>query len=213
MKRTLRIIGSLVLIIIALILCMFILTFGFVGAWLHTYRVFTFREPIAEVTVSELKEDEKGHYADVKVSVIPDSSALDETLGRQSSAQGAQVYEYKLYGDTVYLGSPIIKFKDQLILFNFKTIYKLGKVYARYDFENQKELSRTPDMASSYDINNGYEDWKTIHDNFTSNNILGFFYRLFVDTTQISSAGVPASTRTLSYTVHMTNTGILWELK
>lgn len=212
MKRALKIIFSLVLIVLFLIACMLIMTFGFVAAWLHTYRVFTFRAPIAEVSVSELKSDEKGEYAEVRVSVITTKSALDESLGRNVD-DGTQVYDYKLYGDTIYLGSPIIKFKDQLILFNFQTIYKLGKVYARYDFDNQKELNRSPEIASSYDINNGYGDWKTIHDNFTSNTIQGFFYRLFVDTTQISSAGVPASNRPLTYTVYMTNTGILWELK
>src|SRR5260221_4487405 len=214
MKSTAKTILSLVLIIIFLISCFALISVGYFGFWLHTYNALTAKTAVAEVTISESKKDDKGQYADVKLKPLQTRSALDTLVNTNANLQNAQdTKDYKLYGDTIYLGAPIIKFKDGLILLNFQTIYRLGKVYARYDFDNQKEINRTPEIASTYDLNGGYADWKAVQDNYTADGLLGNIYRSFVDSVQVSSAGVFVENKPEKYMVYMTNTGLLWEVE
>jgi len=213
MKTTAKTIFSLVLLIIFLVACFGLVTVGYFAAWLQTYKAFTDKTLVAEVTISESKKDDKGSYADVKFTPYQTQSALNTLFSQNNQPVKGDSQSYKLYGDTIYVGGPIIKFKDSLILFNFKTIYKLGKIYARYDLDNSLEQARTPDIASSYDINGGYTDWKYLHDNYVSNNIIGDVYRDFIDTTQISSAGMFVDNKPHTYQVFMTTTGFLWQVE
>ncbi len=214
MRNWIKIIGILSLIIIMLLACITTLIGGASLLWFRTYQVFTERTSVAEVTISELKHDDIGDYADVKVQQISKDSALSAVFGQADSSK--QILEneqdFKIYGDTIYVGGPIIKFKDPLILINFKTMYKLGKIYGRYDLNNELEINKSEaaQQQSSYDLNGGYADWKSLFDNINSQNLLGKFYSLFVDTSQISSAGVFVSGQEQNYTVYITNLGFLW---
>jgi hypothetical protein len=214
MKNVPKTIFSLVLIIVFLVLCIVLMTFASFGIWLRTYKIFTERIPVAEVTISEQKTDEKGQYADVTVTQIKGQSALAAFIdpSGDSDSEKLNSESFKLYGDVIYLGGPIVKFKDSLRLFEFKTIFKVAKLYARYDLDNEKEIARTPEIASSHDLNGGIGGWKNIHDNLSSDNLTGGFYRLFIDTTQLSVPGMYVSNKELHYTVYMTNSGFLWEL-
>lgn len=214
MKYATKIILSLSLVIVFLIACFSFIFVGMTGLFLHTYKVFTFSEPVAKVTISEQKRDDKGEYADVSLTLIEkERSALTYIFAPNDlTSDNGKTFEYKLYGDTVYLGGPMIKFKNELILLNFQTIYKVGKIYARYDLDNELEENRTPDISSTHDLNGGYADWKSVHDNFTSENILGDVLQFFIDSMQISAAGQFVSNRELSYTVFITNNGFLWRL-
>lgn len=212
MKKYLKIIISLILLIVFLITCFFVFTFGYIGFWLHTYNVFTKKTPVAEITISALKQDEKGSYAIVDLQIIKGQSALSSIFVNDLNYRENIKEQYKLYGDTIYIGGPIIKFHDNLILFNFETVYKIGKIFSRYELDKEKEKERSIQTASSYEINGGFNDWKVVHDNLTSDNILGKFYRLFIDTTQISMPGQFVSNKDLKYTLYITNTGYLWKL-
>ncbi len=222
MKYTPKLILSLVLIIVFVVVCFFISIAGYTGLWLQTYKAFTQKTLVAEVTISELKKDDgqgpqgKGEYADVNVTMIQSESALAKIFGvKTSEPEKGNTKSYKLYGDVVYLGGPIVKFKDELTLINFKTIYKVAKVFSRYDLDNTKEINKSAEVLaqSSYDINGGYADWKSIHDNLTSDNLVGSLYRLVLDTTQVSEPGMFISNKSLTYNFYITNTGFLWELK
>ncbi len=214
MNKPAKIISSLVLVCVFLVVCLSLIVLGYSAAWLHTYHAFTAKSPVAEVTISAQKQDAKGQYVDVTFTPLQTQSALLTAIAPNNTTdKKEESVSYKLYGDVVYIGGPIVKFKDELILFNFKTIYKIGKIYARYDLDNDKERARTPDIASTYDINGGFADWKNIHDNLTSDTLLGNILRFFIDTTQVSSPGMFTNNRQSRYTLYITNTGFQWELK
>jgi hypothetical protein len=211
MKGTLKVIGSLILIIIFLVACFGFATIGYFAAWLHTYQVFTEKRPVAEITISEARFDNFGQYADVTFTPIDTESALTKAFSPNSTTETkGTTSAYKLYGEVVYVGGPIVKFHDSLILLNFKTIYKVGRVFARYESDNDLEKERSPEMFSSFDINNGFYDWKDIHDNLTSNNVQGAIYRSLIETTQVSMPGMYISNKEIKYTLYITNNGFLW---
>lgn len=211
MKNAFRTIISLSLIISFLVLCIIVLTAGYAGLWLHTYNVFTQKTKVADIELSELKNDENGDYVNVHLTEYSYGSGLETLL--YSSNYKVQSHEYKIYGDTIYIGGPIVKFKDELILLNFKTMYKLSKIYGRYS-DNDLEISKNADAQkeSSYNLNDGYGEWKTMFENFRSDSLLGKIYRLFIDTTQLSEPGQFASNKALNYSIYISNNGFIWEL-
>lgn len=218
MKRTAKIIVSLALFSLFLILCLVLTIGGYSALLMRTYTVFTQREPVAEVTISEMKEDSYGEYADVYLKVLKvENTALGYLFGTPSTAEDSSdssVYSFKIYGDTVHLSGPIIKFQNGLIFINFETIFKLGQVYGRYNFDNLKEENRPDEAFSSYDINGGISDWQRVfewHQN--DQGLWGSITRLMVDSMQISSEGQAITSQPHKYTVFMTNEGFLWVLE
>jgi hypothetical protein len=204
---------SLALIIVFLIACFSFLSVGYAILFLHTYEVFTFSKPVAEITISGRKTDENGEYADVIIKTLEDTSSALSTLlvgDNDTSTQTEQEYSFKVYGDTVYFSGPMVKFKDGLILLNFKTIYKTGRVYGRYEIDNDKEVNR--EVISSFVIDDGYEEWYGIQKNLAEESVLGTILRLFIDTTQLSSAGQFITDTDQNYKVFITNNGFIWRL-
>jgi hypothetical protein len=216
MKTLSKLTLNLILVIVFLLSCFFIITVGYTSVLLHTYNVFTEREPVAKVTISSLKSDENGKYADVSVRTYQfERSALTSALFSNVSSKTnlSDEINFKLYGDTIYIGGPIIKFKDELILLNFKTIFKLGKIYSRYELDNNLERTRNEKMTSSYDINNGFAEWKTLFDQYQKEGFMGDIIRSIIDSTQLSMAGQMIGSRDIQYTVYITNNGFLWKLE
>jgi hypothetical protein len=213
-KKLFRIIGVLTLIVIFLLSCLIFVIMSYSALLLHTYNVFTYSQPVARVTISEQKYDDLGAYADVELIILErEKSALEYLFSPDRGEYNEiEASKYKLYGDTVYLGGPMIKFKNELIFLNFQTIFKLGKIYARYDLDNNLEINRTPAIASSSDINEGYADWVEINDNFKAPDLLGQFLRSVIDSMQISSAGQFVDDKERSYVLFITNSGFLWRL-
>lgn len=187
------------------------------GFWLHTYKVFTAKTPVAEVIISEMKSDEAGSYADVELIQLTSRSALNNLFNSTPivSFNDEKKSQFKVYGDSIYVGGPIVKFKDELTLLNFRTVYKLGKLYGRYDLDNEQETSKPTDAQeqSSYDLNGGYGEWKTVFDHYSSEDLFGQFIRTFVASTQISTAGVFVQNHSQRYLIFITNTGFLWEVQ
>jgi hypothetical protein len=218
MKRTAKIIVSLVLFSLFLIVCLVLTIGGYTTLLLRTYSVFTQREPVAEVTISEMKEDSYGEYADVYLKVSKkENTALSYIFGAPSTPEtvtDTDEYSFKVYGDTVHLSGPIIKFHNGLIFINFQTIFKLGQVYGRYNFDNQKEQNRPDEAFSSFEINGGISDWQNVFEWYQNDGGLwGRVTRLLVDSMQISSEGQAITSQPQKYTVFMTNEGFLWVLE
>jgi hypothetical protein len=217
MKRTAKIIVSLVLFSLFLIVCLVVTIGGYTALLLRTYNVFTQREPVAEVSISAMKNDSYGDYADVYLKVLkPENTALGFLLNTPETEEQdvTNEYSFKVYGDTVHLSGPIIKFHNGLIFINFQTIYKLGQVYGRYNFDNEKEQNRPDEAFSSFDINGGISDWQRVFEWYQNDGGLwGSITRLMVDSMQISSEGQPITSQPQEYTVFMTNEGFLWVLK
>lgn len=209
MKRTVSILSTLLLGVSLIAVCAFAAALAFFGLWLHTYNVFTERILVAEVNISEQRTDEDGEYADVVYQPYAQQSALSHLFtGPQATDPNAQVQTYKIYGDTVHIGGPILRFYDHLILVNFKTIFKVGTIYGRYNFDNSKELNRK--VISSFELNGGIDPtWRDINDRTTS-----WPYNMFVDFTNISSPGIPISKiRSGNYFLYMTVNGFIFEPK
>lgn len=164
-------------------------------AWLHTYRVFTEKIPVAEVAVSEIQEDDNGEYVDVTIKQIRGQSPLNSIFSPEESDETD--YEttetFKIYGDQVEVGGPIVRFKDFLTLFNFKTVYKVAFIRGEY-VDIDDEDARTAEMPRRYDLNGGYSSWRDVNDSIRSNDFKGSVYKLFIDfMPEIQSAGVIAS--------------------
>lgn len=217
MKTLIKVIISLVLLIVLLIACGAIISIGFVGAWLHTYNAFTSKTKVAEVVISEQKEDENGEYIDVEFTPVKAESAWSRVFfSDKSNDEIGETQYYKLYGDTVHIGGPIVKFEDELILLNFKTIYKVSKIFARYNIDNELEINRneTQQQMSSYDLNGGIDStWKNMHEVLGDGSLKGSVYDLFVDTTQLDVPGQFAANQPREYNLYITNNGFLWEQK
>ena len=209
-KSTLRVIFSLLLVIVFLVVCVVGSGLAFMGAWLHTYNAFTSKELVAELSVSQLKQDENGQYIDVNYKPYVEQSALTTLVsGEKPSTTTSDAQSFKVYGDTVHVGGPIAKFFDTLTLLNFKTVYKIGKLYGRYNLDNNKEINRK--VPASFDLNGGIDaTWQNINDHIDQ-----FPYNLFFETTEISTPGIFASKTggDKVYNLYITNTGFLWELK
>jgi hypothetical protein len=211
MKTILKVTSSTVLLLALLLACTVGFALFFFGAWLHTYQVFTQRTLVAEVSLSPLLADNHGEYINVTYRPYVQESALVGLLAPADDSiswgQGEPL-TFKVYGDSVHIGGPIAKFHDNLILLNFQTIYKVGKLYGRYNIDNEKELNR--EVISSFDLNGGIDaTWQD-----ANNKISSWPYNMFFDTTQLSIPGVFASgEKAQLFDLYITNNGFLWDLR
>jgi hypothetical protein len=115
---------------------------------------------------------------------------------------------YKLYGDTVDIGGPVVKFHNELILLNFETIFKLARIRGVYNADTQKEQNRT--VFSTIDLNGGFDStWWTLNDHEDQ-----WPYYWFVDRVQFSVPGEPGfkGTDLKRYQIVVTNEGFAWNL-
>ena len=215
MKTATKIIFSLTLVSVFLVACV-VLTLGIMsGIVLHTYQVFTDKRPVAEMTISEMKTDEFGEYADVSLKVINrQSTALTWALLNNKSDYEVEfpVKNFKVYGDFVYVGGPVVRFRDELTMLNFKTMFKLVSLSGEYKFELQKEKDRPEQAFSKFQYNGGYDDWKPLFNNWKQTGILGDVYRAFIQTTTDMQVGTDIINRPMNYVVYITNGGFQIEI-
>ncbi len=217
MKIVFKTLRNFLFLTLLFIICISSITLGYTGILLHTYNVYTQKEPVAQVVISEKRNDDKGSFAIVRVKVYNfERTGLTHLLFNNISEKTkiSDELNFKIYGDTVYMGGPIIKFKDEFIFFNFKTLFKIGKIFGRYELDNVAEQDRIKKgINSSFDINNGLSEWRVVFDNYQSKGLLGDIIRIFVDTTQLSMAGQMIGSREIKYTVYITNNGFIWKIE
>ncbi len=217
MRNLVKFTSTLLLFCLFLIICFIITVSGYTALLLRTYSVFTQREEVAKVTISERKQDSLGQYADVYIKIKKsENTAFGQLFGIGSSTtpeSNFDEYSFKIYGDTVHVSGPVIKFRNELIFVNFQTIFKLGQLYGRYNFNNDAEENRPAEAFSSFDINGGISEWQSVFEFYQNDGgFWGWIVRGIVDSTQISSEGQPITSQPHDYTVFITNEGFLWVL-
>ncbi|MFS8131471.1 MAG: hypothetical protein ACMG57_05875 [Candidatus Dojkabacteria bacterium] len=215
MKTATKIIASLLLLIVFISACAALMVGTFAGLFLHTFQVFTDKRPIAELSISEQKTDQYGEYADVSLKIINrQSTALTWALLNNKSDFNAElpVQNFKVYGDFVYVGGPIVRFNDNLTLLNFQTMFKLVSLSGEYKFDLDKEKGRPEQAFSKFQFNGGYDDWKPLFNNWKQTGILGDVYRSFIQTTTDNEVGTDIIGRSMNYIVYITNGGFQIEV-
>jgi len=215
MKTATKIIASLLLIIVFITSCGVLMFGTMAGLFLHTFQVFTEKKEVAELTISEQKTDQYGEYAEVSLKIInKQSTALTWALLNNKSDFNAPlpVQNFKVYGDFVYVGGPIVRFNDNLTLLNFKTMFKLVSLSGEYKFDLDKEKNRPAQAFSKFQFNGGYDDWKPLFNNWKQPGILGDVYRSVVQTTTDNEVGTDIIGRSMNYTVYITNGGFQIEV-
>jgi hypothetical protein len=192
MKTTTKSVSSLILVILFLFACILFLIIVFGAFWLHTFRVFTEQKPVAELAISELKEDELGTYFEVTYRQIKGRSPLTAVFNPSDENDNIlqEAKTFKLYGDQVEVGGPTVKFRDILTLLNFKTVYKVGFIRAEYA-NIEQENARTDSMNRRFDLNGGYESWRDVQENIQRKTIQGRIMKMFIDSLpQIDAQGI-----------------------
>ena len=94
-----------VLLLAFLAVCFFLVSFGYFAAWIHTYNVLTEKRPVAEITVSSLKEDSLGKYFELIYTPIEGENALASIFISQENKQNRKLQSqlFKLYGDQFFI--------------------------------------------------------------------------------------------------------------
>lgn len=212
MKNFLKSTTSLLLVIFFLIACMIVISFIFVSSWLHTYSVFTQQKPVATLSLSEQKIDENGPYVDVTLDIIEGISPTAAIFsGTENQSNNVDTTTYKLYGDFVYLGGPIIKFEDFLTLLNFEIVYKIGQIEAEYTLDLDLEKTRTEETFSTYELNGGIDGWRNVTIAIRDNTFQGQIYSWFIDSIpQIDKQGVAVLDTPQEYTLCVTEEGFFF---
>ncbi len=213
MKTIVKAFGSLLLFTVFLFACFVgvILIFG--AIWLHTYKVFTRQTPVAVLSISEAKTDSYGKYADVTLRQIKGRSPLTAIFNPYDKTQDEldDPQEFKLYGDYVELGGPIMKFEDFLTLLNFQTVYKVALIRGTYEDETA-EKARPSEAFSYYEINGGYEDWRSVYEEMQNpTSFRGRILDIFIDSVpQLDPKGVPVISTPQELTLCITDKGFLF---
>lgn len=184
MKRLSKISLSLVLVVTFFVACFLGMMFLYVANWLNGYAALTGRELVAEIVLSSVKEDGEGKFIEVKYTPVQQQTALVDNVlpARDPSLARGNAQEFKIYGDSVHIGGPVVKFYDQLVLLNYKTVYKVAKIYGRYNLDNEEQNTK---KTSAFDLNGGIDPfWYSLNENEAK-----FPYNLFVDYVQLSTPG------------------------
>lgn len=209
MKNITRVIFSLGLLVIFLVTCLFVTVSLAMGIWLNTYNAFTAKTLVATFTVSQLKEDEGGKYIDVSYQPFQQQTALFYLFNPKNQSIPTQKQDFKLYGDSVHIGGPVVKLHNGLILFNFGAIYKVTNIYGRYNLDVDAENTRI--ISSNFELNGGIDGlWQNISDNENT-----WPTDMFVDTAFLSTpAPIPSSKgqdESRTYNLYITDSGFVPE--
>lgn len=187
-KRTgkISIINLLSTIIFILALVLILSTIFFLGAILHTYKVFTREEIVAEITVSRQLERNGVPYFEIVYKPRNVDSGFWSVLGVDRPSSSNSVVEAELVGDQVFFRSDFVRWSDFMTLLNFKSVYK---VYAiRGDFDDISNFDEFKNKITSKDrevlIDGGRDEFSK----FLQSN--SQYLTWFAQSNFISSAGI-----------------------
>jgi preprotein translocase subunit SecG len=202
-KRSIvNILASTVFILALLLLGLSII---FVAAWLHTYKVFTQEKIVAEVTISELYEDEDGTPSfTVTYEPYDDVSGWWGIFGVDADSSD-ESFEIELEGDQVFFRSDLIRWSDPLTLINFKPVYKVYEVRSDFDSLEDRDKYDPSSKETGYKINGGRDDIvKNLQKNSDD-------YSWFAQGIFITSAGVDVHDEEKKYSLIVTEDALVIE--
>lgn len=209
MKSITKIILSAILAVVFLFTCIFVTASLAFGLWLNTYSPVVGKTLVATFTVSELKEDEGGKYIDVTYQPYIQQSAFNYLFKPERGSLAGDKQDFKLYGDSVHIGGPVVQLHSGLVLFNFQTIYKITNIYGRYNLDVDAENTRI--ITSNFEVNNGIDGiWQLIADSEDS-----WPTNMFVNSAFLSTpAPIPSiksQNEQKTYNLYVTATGFIPE--
>lgn len=175
MRRPIKIIVSLVLVIAFLLICFVAFAVFAFGSWLHTYRSFTQKTLVAEISVSEIKREDNGlEYFELSYVARKDESALTKMFTSREEEDGFEdELVYKLYGDHFEIGGEVVKFNDFWVLFDLRNIYKVTRLEG--DFTDVDMANKVAEQGNRtiFELNGGIDDyWKLFQENEQSASFL-----------------------------------------
>lgn len=199
-KTTGRLILNLLITIVILLSCIMILISVFVGAWLHTYRVFTQKTLVAEITVSELRHENDRDYFEITYKPVKATSALVSIFrGAEPEYAFEEEEKFNLEGDEVRIGGQVIKFQDPLNLLGFKTVYKITRLEGSY-LDADKQNKYKPDVI---ELNGGVDEiFKYLQEHEDS-------FAFAIDTVIGDYPGKNVQSHPLEYGLYVTEEGFL----
>lgn len=103
----------------------------FLGFFLRAYHVFTLEEPIAEIIVEKIEEQ--------------NSSQI--TLVQYATADSQSVQNFIIHGDQWMVEGDIIKWDNWLNFLGVHTRYRLSRIRGRY-LKTEDEIEKTPSIFS-----------------------------------------------------------------
>lgn len=188
-----------------------------VGTWLNTYKVFTQKTAVAEMTITEIRQDELGPYVEVELTEFDLDSGLEASLfGIKQTAESeleSSTKTYKLYGDEIYIGGPVIKLKNTFLLANANNVYRIGRLSASYTDSELEAKRDNSTMPNRYELNSGYSEWRRVNQTYESNSALGVLYRTLIESINIQTPGIFVPERESTYIVYATFQGFSIEQK
>lgn len=194
---------TLTLILFICFLCVVI--FGIItistSIWLHTYKTFTQKKLIAEVTTSKLMFENSLPYCEIRYRETYYPSAFESIFSKQKSEtiSFTEDQEFKVYGDRFEIGAEVIKWNDWLNLLGIDTIYKVSRIKGDSS-ETELENEAT---HSAYDINSGVDStWKYLQKNEEK-------FSFLVDTIYTSSALKFAEDEEMTWGLYITEDGLI----
>ena len=116
--------------------------------------------------------------------------------------------QYKIYGDYVEIGGPVMKFENFMALLNFETVYKIALLNGAYVTDRDLEKNRTEEMFSRFELNGGFANWKGVQEDVQDGNLRGKIIDIFIDSIpQIDPKGVFVTKKEQNLTLCVTEEG------
>lgn len=206
----LRLVKTIFLIILAILafgsLFLILETYQF-GSWIYNYQAYSTKTLVANITISPITQDDKGQFMNVTYKPISIQSALLTDLGSSINPQPiTETQTIKVYGDTVHIGGPIIKIYDSFSFINTKTIYKIAKIYGKYNLTADQSTAE----PSSFDLNGGIDQTYL----YLEDHLQEWPYDQIIQSMQIDTPGVfgSLSFKERQYQLYITDTGFSWEM-
>lgn len=193
MNKSIKTILNLLVIILFLVLLVNLMAGAFLGIWLQTYKAFTSKTLVAEISLSEQKHEGEIPYTDVTLKQV--QGGVGQTI-IYSDPQS-----YKVYGNEVRIGGQVIKFQDVLTLIGVKTVYKVTRLEGSF-LDATQELNSP---RSVYDLNGGVDPVYV----FLQNNEDTF--KFVIETTMGDYPGKNVQGSAQTYGLFVTEEGFLLE--
>ena len=201
-KKFLKIIINLIFIILILLIIVNLLVFLFGFIWLQTYKAFTGKTYVAQITVQPLQTSADGKssftltYKQVK-SLPLNTEAIDV-----NKIEFEEPQTFTLQGNEFRIGGQILKVQNFLSLLGVKTVFKINRLESSYLVAaDEEKFGRTV-----IDLGGGVDN---IFIFIQQNESL---FRVFIDTAMGDYPGKNVQNRETTYDLFVTEEGFLLTL-